>query len=54
MMRKITDARSSDVRPFVENIENVNCLFGEPTMLIANEDAIYVLPIGKPKDKEIG
>ena len=38
MMRKITDARSSDVRPFVENIENVNRLYNEPTMLIADED----------------
>ena len=45
MMRKITDARSSDVRPFVENIENVNRLYNEPTMLLADEDAIYVLPI---------
>ena len=45
MMRKIADARSSDVRPFVENIENVNRLYNEPTMLLADEDAIYVLPI---------
>lgn len=47
MMRKITDARSSDVRPFVENIENVNRLYNEPSMLIADEDAIYVLPISE-------
>lgn len=45
MMRKITDARSSDVRPFVENIENVNRLYNEPTMLLADDDAIYMLPI---------
>ena len=45
MMRKITDARSSDVRPFIENIENVNRLYNEPTMLLADEDAIYVVPL---------
>ena len=47
MMRKITDARSSDVRPFIDNIENVNRLYNEPTMLLADADAIYVLPIEK-------
>lgn len=52
MMRKITDARSSDVRPFVENIENVNRLYNEPTMLLANEDAIYVLPIDKEEQND--
>ncbi len=45
MMRKITDARSSDVRPFVESIENVNRLYNEPSMLLADEEAIYVLPV---------
>ena len=52
MMRKITDARSSDVRPFVENIENVNRLYNEPTMLLADEDAIYVLPIEKEEQDD--
>ena len=52
MMRKITDARSSDVRPFVENIENVNRLYNEPTMLIADGDAIYVLPINESRESE--
>ena len=46
MMRKITDARSSDVRPFVDNIENVNRLYNEPTMLLSDDNAIYVLPMG--------
>jgi len=52
MMRKITDARSSDVRPFVENIENVNRLYNEPTMLFADDDAIYVLPIEKEEQDD--
>lgn len=52
MMCKITDARSSDVRPFVENIENVNRLYNEPTMLIADDDAIYVLPIDESRESE--
>ena len=52
MMRKIADARSSDVRPFVENIENVNRLYNEPTMLLADEDAIYVLPIEKEEQDD--
>lgn len=45
MMRKLIDARSSDVRPFVDNIKNVNRIYNEPTMLLADDDAIYVLPI---------
>lgn len=52
MMRKITDAHSSDVRPFAENIENVNRLYNEPTMLIADGDAIYVLPINESRESE--
>lgn len=52
MMRKIADARSSDVRPFVENIENVSRLYNEPTMLLADEDAIYVLPIEKEEQDD--
>lgn len=53
MMRKITGARSSDVRPFVDNIENVNRLYNEPTMLLADDDAIYVLPIKKEKQDDV-
>lgn len=45
MMGRLADARSSDVRPFIESVEAVNRLYNEPTMLLANKDAIYVLPI---------
>ena len=45
MMSKITDTCSSDVRPFVENIENVNRLYNKPSMLLADEGAIYVVPL---------
>ena len=45
MLGKLTDARSSDVRPFIDNIENVNRLYNEPVMLLTDDDAIYVLPV---------
>ncbi len=47
MMGKLIGAQSSDVRPFVDNIENVNRLYNEPVMLLADEDAIYVLPVSE-------
>lgn len=44
MMSKLTDARSSDVRPFIDNIETVNRLYNEPVMLLADCETIYFLP----------
>lgn len=44
IMGKLIDASSSDVRPFMDNIENVNRLYNEPVMLLADENAVYILP----------
>ena len=44
MMKELIEASSSDVRPFIENIENVSRLYNEPVMLMADEAAVYVLP----------
>ena len=44
MLGRLVDAASSDVRPFVDNIEDVNRLYNEPVMLLVDDDAIYVLP----------
>lgn len=49
-----TAAVASDVRPFVENIENLSRLYNDPVMLLADEDAIYILPAeaaGEADDK---
>lgn len=51
MMRKLVDVISSDVRPFVENIESVSRLYNEPTILLTDEEAIYVLPIEEDASK---
>ena len=51
MMMKLVDACSSDVRPFVDNIENASRLYNEPVMIMADSDAIYVLP-GEAADFE--
>ena len=45
MLSSLPDARSSDVRPFVDNIKNVNHLYNDPVMLLADSEAIYVLPV---------
>ncbi len=52
MMRQLTDARSSDVRPFIDNIESVNRLYNDPIMLLADEDAIYVLPMSEDDEED--
>lgn len=44
MMRELIEASSSDVRPFIDNIENVSRLYNEPVMLMADEVAVYILP----------
>lgn len=44
MMSELIEASRSDVRPFIDNIENVSRLYNEPVMLIADEVAVYVLP----------
>lgn len=44
MMRELVAASKSDIRPFIENIENVSRLYNEPVLLMADENAIYVLP----------
>ena len=46
MMSRLTDARSSDVRPFVESIERVSSLYNEPALLLADSEAVYLLPAG--------
>lgn len=44
MMGNLIEASSSDVRPFIENIEKVSHLYNDPVLLLADEDAVYVLP----------
>ena len=51
-MQKITDARSSDVRPFIDSIEDLNHLHNEPVMLVGDEDAIYVLPVDEKAETD--
>ena len=46
MMSELIEASRSDVRPFIDNIENVSRLYNEPVMLMADEVAVYVLPGG--------
>lgn len=45
MMKRLIDASSSDVRPFIENIGNIGRLYNEPVLLMADEEAIYVFPV---------
>ena len=42
MMDTPVDACKSDVRPFVEGIERVCELYNQPSMLLVNEDSVYV------------
>ena len=44
MLGRLVEASSSDVRPFVDSIENVSRLYNEPVMLMVDEAAVYVLP----------
>lgn len=46
MMGRLVEASRSDVRPFIDSIENVSRLYNEPVMLMADEAAVYVLPGG--------
>lgn len=45
MMKKLVQASSSDVRPFIDNIENISRLYNKPTMLMADDNAVYVLTV---------
>ena len=45
MIGGLVDACSSDVRPFVKNIKMLDSLFNEPSMLLSDGEAIYVVPI---------
>jgi len=49
MMEKLVDASSSDVRPFIDNIESVSRLYNEPVMLMADEETLYILPADAAK-----
>lgn len=47
-----TAAGASDVRPFVEDIENLSRLYNDPVMLLADEDAIYILPADAAREAD--
>ena len=49
MMHRLVDASRSDVRPFIENIENISRLYNEPMVLMADESAVYMLPASDTK-----
>lgn len=43
MMGSLVDACKSDVRPFVESIERVSELYNKPSMLMVDDDSVYVV-----------
>lgn len=45
MLSKLVEASTSDVRPFIENIESVDRLYNEPYLLLGDADSVYVVPI---------
>lgn len=45
MIDKVADARAGDVRPFISSLESVSRLYNEPTMLLADKEAVYILPV---------
>ena len=45
MLSKLIEASTSDVRPFIENIESVDRLYNEPYLLLGDADSVYVVPI---------
>lgn len=44
LTEKLLSAKSLDVLPFKENVENINMLYNEPSQLAIDEKNIYVLP----------
>lgn len=41
-MSKIITAKDETVRPFIDNIKTVDCMYNEPTELLIGEDGIYL------------
>lgn len=41
-MDKIIAAKDETVRPFIDNIKTVDCIYNEPTELLIGEDGIYM------------
>ena len=37
--------RSSEIRPFIDSLENIGELYNEPVMLLADGEAVYLLPV---------
>ena len=44
LTKKLLSAKSLDVIPFKENVENINILFNQPSQLAIDDKNIYVLP----------
>lgn len=44
LTEKLLSAKSLDVLPFKENVENINMLYNQPSQLAIDEKNIYVLP----------
>lgn len=44
LTEKLLSARSLDVLPFKENVENINVLYNQPSQLAIDDKNIYVLP----------
>ena len=41
---KLIEVSRSDVRPFIESIDNISHLYNDPVLLTADREAVYVLP----------
>lgn len=41
-LRKLVDRQGSCVRPFVENIETVDCLYNHSLSMIFDKDNVYL------------
>ena len=44
LTEKLLSAKSLDVLPFKENVENINVLYNQPSLLAIDDKNIYVLP----------
>lgn len=44
LMKKLLHAKTPDVLPFRDAVESVNMLYNQPQQLLADKDALYVLP----------
>lgn len=44
-LKELKEMRSSEIRPFIDSLENIGELYNEPVMLLADGEAVYLLPV---------